>query len=236
MTQASKSRFHSALPAPGARPLLAVDVVVFTVVDNQLEVLLVRRNEPPCEGTWALPGGFVHLEEGLEEAALRELAAATGATDVYLEQLFTFGEPDRDPRGRVVSVIYFALVSADKLALQTSPTAATAWHHMYHLPPLAFDHAHILDYALRRLRYKLEYTAVAFQLLPAEFTLSELQDVYAIILDEPELDKRNFRKKLLKNGVVVPTPRFRQTGGRPAQLYRFSEDQPFETKAPRLFP
>ena len=216
--------------------MLEVDVVVFTVVDNRLEVLLVRRDEPPFENAWALPGGFVRLEEGLEEAALRVLAEATGATEVYLEQLFTFGKPDRDPRGRIVSVIYFALASADKLTLPARSDAATAWHQMYCLPPTAFDHARILDYALRRLRYKLEYTAVAFQLLPAEFTLSELQDVYAIILDEPQLDKRNFRKKLLKNGVVVSTPRFRQTGGRPAQLYRFSDDQPFESKAPRLFP
>jgi 8-oxo-dGTP diphosphatase len=184
-----------------------------------------------------LPGGFVRLQEGLEEAAQRELAEETGVADVYLEQLFTFGDPGRDPRARVVSVIYFALVSADRLTLRAgSDPTGTAWHPMDGLPPTAFDHARILEYALQRLRYKLEYAAVAFQLLPAEFTLSELQDVYSIILNEPDLDKRNFRKKILKYEIVVPTHRHRATGGRPARLYRFSEKHPFESKAPRLFP
>ncbi len=227
----------SVIPDPAQRPLLAVEVVIFTILEGKLKVLLVRRGEPPCEGLWALPGGFVQLQEGLEEAAQRELAEGTGVADVYLEQLFTFGDPGRDPRARVVSVIYFALVSADRLILRAGADATdTAWHPMDCLPGLAFDHAHILEYALQRLRYKLEYTAVAFQLLPAEFTLSELQDVYSIILDEPDLDKRNFRKKILKNAIVVPTPRHRATGGRPARLYRFSENQPFEGRAPRLFP
>ncbi len=210
---------------------------MFTIRAAALQVLLVRRCEPPDEGTWALPGGFVRLEESLDTAARRELAQKTGARDVYLEQLYTFGSPARDPRARVVSVVYFALVSADKLQLREGgKTADIAWHPVYALPRLAFDHADILDYALTRLRYKLEYTAVAFQLLPEEFTLRELQDVYAVILNAPALDKRNFRKKLQRNGVVVPTGGYRDTGGRPAALYRFSEQQPTEIKARRLFP
>ena len=225
------------IPPPEQRPLLAVDVVIFTVRETTLQVLLVQRPEPPFQGVWALPGGFVQLQEPLDEAARRELAEHTGAQNVYLEQLYTFGAPNRDPRARVVSVVYFALVSPDHLDLRPgNGLVSTCWHPMYNLPPTAFDHAAILEYALQRLRYKLEYTAVAFQLLPEEFTLSELQDVYAVILNEPSLDKRNFRKKVLKNGIVTPTNRFRETGGRPARLYRFSKSQPFEGRAPRLFP
>lgn len=219
------------------RPLLTVDTVIFTICQRQLQTLLVRQNTPPFEGAWALPGGFVRQEESLDEAARRELAEETGVTGVFLEQLYTFGRPDRDPRARVVSVAYFALVAGDKIQLNADAEATgTAWHPMYALPETAFDHKNILAYALQRLRYKLEYTAIAFRLLPEEFTLSEIQDIYAIILDKPDLDKRNFRKKLLKNNVVIPTTNYRQTGGRPARLYRFSDAYPFEHKAPRLFP
>ena len=218
------------------RPSVTADVVVFTLRENDLQVLLVRRKYPPFEGMWAIPGGFVDIDESLEDAALRELEEETGIRDVYLEQLYTFGRPDRDPRGRVITVAYFALAPADALRPRAGDDAAEArFWSIYDLPPLAFDHADILPYALQRLRYKLEYTAVGFQLLPESFTLSELQAAYEVILGE-ELDKRNFRRKILSAGVIEETGRLRVGEGRPAKLYRFRDDAVAEVKARRLFP
>jgi len=176
------------------------------------------------------------MDESLEEAALRELEEETGVRDVYLEQLYTFGDPDRDPRGRVISVAYFALVPADAVRPRAGDDAAdVGWWSMYDLPPLAFDHDRILAYALRRLRYKLEYTAVGFELLPETFTLSELQAAYEVILGE-RLDKRNFRRKILSAGILEETGTYRTGEGRPAKLYRFRDDAVAEVKARRLFP
>jgi 8-oxo-dGTP diphosphatase len=203
-------------------PAVAVDVVIFTLLDNDLRVLLVRRGNSPFRGMWAIPGGFVQIRESLEAAALRTLE----------ENI------DRDPRVRVISVTYFALVQPDKL--QPRPgvdTTEASWHSMYHLPELAFDHATILTYALERLRYKLEYSAVAFELMPEEFTLRELQEAYMVILNDHTLDKANFRKKLrYEPPIVEPTGESRKTKGRPAALYRFREDAKREVKARRLFP
>lgn len=221
-----------------SRPSVTVDVVIFAILDEQLKVLLIRRKNPPFQGMWAIPGGFVNMDESLETAAHRELEEETGVTrdDVYLEQLYTFGEPDRDPRTRVITVAYFALVRADRLNLRAASDAADlGWFSVYDPPELAFDHAKILRYALKRLRYKLEYSAVGFQLLPAKFTLRELQDTYEIVLGV-ELDKGNFRNKLRKTGVVEPVAGYRTTGGRPARLYRFRPDAVAEIKARRLFP
>lgn len=220
------------------RPSVTVDVVLFTILAEQLQVLLIKRKAWPFENMWAIPGGFVHMDESLEAAAYRELAEETDVSSdqVYLEQLYTFGQPDRDPRTRVITVAYFALVSADKLNPQAASDAENVgWFSVYDLPPLAFDHASILDYALTRLRYKLEYTAVGFQLLPEKFTLRELQDAYEIILGT-RLDKGNFRSKLRKTQVVEKVDGYRDTGGRPARLYRFREDAVAEVKARRLFP
>ena len=219
------------------RPSVTVDVVTFTLRDHDLKVLLIRRKHPPFAGYWAIPGGFVQMDESLETGALRELEEETGVCDVYIEQLYTFGQPNRDPRTRVITVAYFALVPASALpALQAGDDAADAqWWSMYDLPPLAFDHVEILDCALTRLRYKLEYSAVGFELLPEKFTLSELQSTYEIILGE-KLDRGNFRKKLHKAAVVEPTRDYRDTGGRPARLYRFRDDAVAEVKARRLFP
>lgn len=220
------------------RPSVTVDTVIFTLRQNELQVLLVQRKHWPHEGMWAIPGGFVHMDESLEDAARRELAEETGVDDpdIYLEQLYTFGDPGRDPRTRVITVSYFALICSDRLQLHADTDAAdAAWFSAYHPPPLAFDHADILAYAVQRLRYKVEYTAVAFQLLPETFTLTDLQEAYERILGEA-LDKRNFRRKVLAAEVLVATSHIRSGDHRPAKLYRFREDAVAEIRARRLFP
>jgi 8-oxo-dGTP diphosphatase len=218
------------------RPSVTVDVIIFTLRDGDLQVLLIRRKNLPFQSMWAIPGGFVGIDESLEQAALRELEEETGVHDVYLEQLYTFGDVDRDPRGRVITVSYFALIPAPDICPSAGDEATEArWWSVYDLPELAFDHAHILTYALQRLRYKLEYTAVGFELLPDAFTLSELQTAYEIVLGE-ELDKRNFRRKILSAEVIEETGVYRTGEGRPAKLYRFRDDAVAEVKARRLFP
>ena len=219
------------------RPSVTVDVVIFALEGEDLQVLLVRRKEAPFQGMWAVPGSFVKMDESLDEAAGRALAEKTGVHDVYTEQLFTFGEPNRDPRTRVITVAYFALVPYSAVSLpDVEDTAVTAWHSVFKLPELAFDHATILEYALQRLRYKLEYTSVGFQLLPDEFTLTELQKAYEIILVE-KLDKRNFRRKILSAEILEETGNKKQDGeGRPAKLYRYKDDAVAEVKTRRLFP
>lgn len=202
---------------------VTVDLVIFTIRDGALHVLLIRRGVPPFEGRWALPGGFVREGEALEAAALRELEEETGVRDVYLEQLYTFGEPGRDPRGRVITVAYYALIAADAATLAAGTDAEAArWWSSGDCPALAFDHGHILAYALERLRNKLEYTTVGFQLLPEKFTLTQLQQVYEAILGR-RLDKRNFRRKMGILGILSPLKEWRREGpARPARLYRFS--------------
>ena len=167
-----------------AEAQLTVDTVIFTVREGQLEVLLVRRGVAPFRGDWAIPGGFLLEGESPEAAALRELEEETGVTQVYLEQLYTFGAPDRDPRGRVVTIAYFALVASDRLEVRGGSDASDArWWPMDALPTVAFDHAAILAYALERVRNKLEYTTVGFQLLPRRFTLSA-QRIQGFVLGE----------------------------------------------------
>ncbi|MCA9970761.1 MAG: NUDIX hydrolase [Anaerolineales bacterium] len=219
------------------RPSVTVDVVIFSLAADDLKVLLIKRKHKPFAGMWAIPGGFVRMHESLEEAAVRELAEETNVTDVYMEQLYTFGQPDRDPRTRVITVAYFALVPHDAIHHRPGDDAAeTGWFSMFQLPELAFDHHDILDYALTRLRYKLEYTAVGFELLPDEFTLSELQKAYETILQEP-LDKRNFRRKILSAEILQETGRKKKLDeGRPAKLYRYRQNAVAEVKSRRLFP
>jgi len=224
-------------PSKYDRPSVTVDLVVFTLLQGTLHVLLIKRRSWPFAGMWALPGGFVRIEEPLEEAARRELREETGVEDdVYLEQLYTFGDPGRDPRTRVITVAYLALVPAGRYRLHATTDAELAdWFPAYEPPRLAFDHQQILDYAIVRLRYKLEYTALAFELLPEEFTLTELQEVYEHVLNE-ELDKRNFRRKVLSADVLEETDRRRVGEHRPARLYRFRDGAVAEVKARRLFP
>lgn len=206
---------------------VAVDIVIFTIKNDDLKVILIKRNLSPFKDMWAIPGGFVREQEGIEAAAMRELMEETGVKDVYLEQLYTFGEPKRDPRGRIITVAYFALVDSTKVKPIAKTDAYEAdWHSMYDLPKkLAFDHEEILKYALKRLRYKLEYTTVGFQLLPDKFTLTELQKVYEIILNK-KLDKRNFRKKIASLNLLQALHEHKMEGAhRPAQLYSFKEKE-----------
>jgi 8-oxo-dGTP diphosphatase len=196
---------------------VAVDLVIFTVRDGRLQVLLVRRTEPPFADHWSLPGGAVGARETLEEAARRELGEKTGLGDVYLEQLYTFGDPDRDPRRRTVTVAYYALIRSE--LVRAAP--GVSWFTASRPPRLAFDHAKILASGVRRLRAKLEYTTVGFQLLPRRFTLTELQRLYETILGQ-RLDKRNFRKKVLSLRLLTPHREKRADGAhRPARLYSF---------------
>ena len=225
---ARRSKYHN--------PAVSVDVVIFTLREDDLQVLLVQRKTPPFEGRWAIPGGFVEQDKSLEVAARRELAEETGVRDVYLEQLYTFGDPCRDPRGRVITVAYLALIPSPLTVEPSSDASDARWWSVYGLPSrLAFDHDKVLAYALQRLRYKLEYTAAGFQLLPPTFTLTEIQQAYEIVLGEP-LDKRNFRRRILEASILEEAGQASEGRGRPAKTYRFRDDAVAETKARRLFP
>jgi 8-oxo-dGTP diphosphatase len=209
------------------RPSVTVDLVIFTIAEDDLKVLLIRRGVEPFKGRWALPGGFVEIDESLEQAAARELQEEVGVTNLYLEQLYTFGDPKRDPRGRVISVAYFALVDAERQRIIAASDAAdAAWCSVFDpelRARLAFDHKKILDTAVWRLRNKIEWTTVGYELLPKKFTLSELQRVYEIILQRP-VDKRNFRKKILAQGQVQELNESRSdVAHRPARLYSFCQ-------------
>lgn len=202
-------------------PAVSVDIVIFTVRDRQLKLLLIRRAVEPYSGKWALPGGFVGIGESLDDGARRELEEETGVAGVFLEQLYTFGAPKRDPRERVITVAHYALVPSDHMQLRAATDAeAVGWFALDELPPLAFDHAEIVTLAHRRLVSKLDYSTIALAFMPKKFTLSELQDVYEIIRRE-RIDKRNFRKWLLTLGHVEETREERRGAShRPARLYR----------------
>jgi 8-oxo-dGTP diphosphatase len=216
------------------RPHVTVDLVIFSIIEDDLKVLLIRRAEEPYKSSWALPGGFVEINESLEQAAARELEEEVGVQDVYLEQLYTFGDVGRDPRGRVISIAYFALVDAERQRIVAASDAAAAeWRSVFAPPELAFDHRKVLDYAVWRLRTKLEWTTVGYELLPHKFTLSELQRVYEIILQRP-VDKRNFRKRILAQGEIRELNLTRADGAhRPARLYSFREKQESARKSER---
>lgn len=205
---------------------VAVDVVLFSIDAGELGVLLVRVRGGAFTGRWAFPGSLVGIGESLEEVATRELQALTGFDGVYLEQLRTFGDPERDPQARVVSTAYVGLAPSAG-ALQRAPRyAEAAVFPVRRLPtPLAYDHEYMAACALDRLRSKLAYSNIVYGLLPAEFTLSELQEVYEIILGR-FLDRRNFRKKLIATGLLKPLAKQRRGPHRPATLYRFSRRKP----------
>ncbi len=210
---------------PFPRPQVATDCVVFAA-DQALRVLLVQRDTEPFAGEWALPGRIVREGESLEESARQALAKA-GIGDVFMEQLYTFGNPDRDPSARTISVAYYALVPRDALRLEPGArTRAARWASVGRLPRLAFDHRRILRTALERLRGKIRYQPIGFELLPRRFKLAELRDLYATILGQP-LDDRNFRRKILAMGgsdrpLLIPLEEHETgVGRRGARFYRF---------------
>lgn len=217
---------------PYARPAVTVDCVVFGFsTDTALKVLLIRRKLPPYEGCWALPGGFVQMAESVDEAAVRELREETGVEDVFLEQLYTFGAVGRDPRDRIISVAYYALINLQSHPVQAASDASDArWFELAELPALGFDHREILDCAIARLRAKIRYEPIGFELLPKAFTLSQLQTLYEQVLERP-LDKRNFRKKLLKMNLLIDTgKKEKDVAHRAAQLYQFDMERYWTSK------
>ncbi|HET9199524.1 MAG TPA: NUDIX domain-containing protein [Dehalococcoidia bacterium] len=211
---------------PARQPLVAVVVVIFTVRDNRLEVLLIKRSADPQKGRWALPGGLLLEGEGLDAAASRKLVEETGVHDVYLEQLYTFADLDPAAVEGSVAVSYFALVDASVARLAPREEWLPGWHSLDDRPDLAFSNDLILDYALERLRNKLQYSNVAYGLMPPEFSLGQLQRTYESILG-PGLDKRNFRRKVLSLDIIEETGKVRTEGAhRPAKLYRFVRREP----------
>ncbi len=208
----------------GAGARVAVDVAVCTVRDRALQVLLAQTTSGPFPGAWALPGGLVRDDESLDEAAARELFERTAIDDVYLEQLYTFGQPDRDPAARVVSVAYVGLIPHAG-RFPGALAHPIAWCPVRRIPPLAYDHGDVVRMAVARLRAKLQYTNLVYTLLPAAFTLSELQAAYESILGR-RLDRRNFRKKILSTGLLAALGRQRRGAHRPATLYRFRRRRP----------
>ncbi|MBA3938200.1 MAG: NUDIX hydrolase [Planctomycetes bacterium] len=206
------------------RAALTVDCVVFGLDEDDLKVLLIQRGQEPFAGRWALPGGFVHVDETIDQAARRELQEETGLSKVYLEQLYTVGDLGRDPRERVVTVAYYALVRLGDHRVQAATDARNAaWFAVDDPPRLAFDHDAILALALTRLQGKVRYQPLGFELLPPKFSLTRLQRMYEIILERP-LDKRNFRKKVLSLGILEELDEVEQdVAHRAARLYRFDE-------------
>jgi 8-oxo-dGTP diphosphatase len=207
-------------------PFVAVDVVIYTLSRRSLHCLLVQVKDRSFAGMWAFPGGLVGAEESLDQAAEREIFERTGVKQSYIEQLYTFGKPERDPALRVVSASYLGLAPNPNVALNPAPRYADIrWFAADRLPHLAYDHDQVGRIALQRLRSKLQYTNIVYSLLPREFTLGELQEVYETILHR-RLDRRNFRKKILALGLLKKLPKQRRGTHRPASLYAFRQRRP----------
>ncbi len=206
---------------------IAVDSVVFGYFENrELHILLIKRNIEPFLDSWALPGGLVKNEETLEEAISRELHEETGVNTTFIEQLYTFGELNRDPRNRVISVAYLGLVNPKSYDLKASTDASDAqWFSISNLPNLAFDHLMIVTKALERLRTKIQYQPIGFNLLKTEFAFSDLESLYQSILGR-DIDRRNFRKKIMSYNLLIETKNLRKEGsGRPAKLFQFNQEK-----------
>lgn len=202
---------------------VAVDAVVFGYFNNDLQLLLIQQKFGATKNQWALPGGFVLNDESLNDAVNRELMEETGLKVSYLEQLYTFGEPNRDPRCRVVSIAYLGLINPKKGVLRAATDAKDArWFSVKSLPKLAYDHAAIIDKGLERLKSKIKYQPIGFELLETNFPFSDLENLYQTILDK-KIDRRNFRKKVLSFNILEETNEFFQAAsGRPAKLYKFN--------------
>ncbi|MFZ3069375.1 MAG: NUDIX domain-containing protein [Microgenomates group bacterium] len=206
------------------KPSVTVDVLFFTIKDNKLQVLLIKRAAWPFKGYWALPGGFVRMEEDLDSAAAREIYEECGVKNLFLEQLFTFGDPKRDPRTRVITVSYYALAPITEIKkIQKSEVKEAKYFPVDGLPKMAFDHKRIINFGFKRLKSKISYSNIAFGLLPNNFSLSEVQNIYEIIYGKT-IDKRNFRKWILASGLLVSTGK-RKSGlaHRPALIYRLAK-------------
>ncbi len=198
---------------------ITVDIVILTIIDDALQVLLVKRNNEPFKDKWAIPGGYVRMSENLDEAAMRVLKERTDVDNIYLEQLYTFGDPLRHPVSRVITCAYFALIRSEDVEVVQTPDLA--WHKVFDLPPLAFDHKEIIEYSLKRTRERLEMCPVAYQLLNQKFTLTEMQKAYEMIMQK-KLDKRNFRKKVITTDGLRELNEFSKSSSkRPARLYTF---------------
>jgi len=206
------------------KPSVTADIVIYTIQNNDLKILLVKRGITPFKDKWAIPGGFVRIHESLEDAAKRELEEETGVKDVYLEQLYSFGDPKRDPRGRVITVAYMTLINSEKIKLNAATDVSEVrWFSVKKIPQLAFDHKKILDYSLKRLKWKFEYTTVAFSLLPEKFTIGQIQKIYEIIFDK-KFDKRNFAKKILSLDILKKEEMKKNVSHRPPMLYSLKKD------------
>ena len=207
-------------------PAVTTDCVVFGRDGDSLKVLLIERGNEPFKGKWALPGGYIRISETLDDAALRILKEKTNVQNIYLEQLYTFGDPLRHPTSRVITCAYFALIRSDDIVLsfeENTEITEVKWHPVNSLPALAFDHKEIIEYSLKRTRERLEFCPIAFQLLPQKFTLTELQKAYEMILMK-KLDKRNFRKKFLSLSILKELDEYTKSGSkRPARLYSFDK-------------
>ena len=206
------------------QPAVTVDLVIFTVNEHMLKIMLVKRAENPFADCWSIPGGFLKAGKSLDDAALRVLKEKTGTENVYMEQLYTFGDPNRDPRTRVITVTYFALIPWKNLIQPESDKVADlTWVSVDRLPKLAFDHKEIVQYAIQRLRAKASYSNIVYGLMPRQFRLSELQNIYEIIIND-KLDKRNFRKRMLATGLLQETGKKDKVGAhRPAMLFKFKK-------------
>ncbi len=200
---------------------ITVDTVILTIKNNALQALLIRRDREPFKDKWAIPGGYVRMSENLEQAAVRVLKEKTDVDNVYLEQLYTFGDPLRHPDSRVITCVYFALVRYEDVKVVESEDVA--WYPIDDLPPLAFDHKEIIDYTRARVRLSLKTCPVAYQLLNEKFTLTEMQKVYELIMGK-KLDKRNFRKKVLGTEGLITLDEFTKASSkRPARLYQYKQ-------------
>ncbi len=213
------------------KPGVTVDCVVFGLDEQDLKIILIERDLEPFKGRWALPGGFIHLNESLEQAAMRELKEETGIESVFLEQLYTFGQVSRDPRDRVISIAYYALVNLRDYTIKAATDArSAAWFSVDDIPQLAFDHNGIVDVALKRVKGKVRYEPIGFELLPEKFTLTELQRMYEKILEQ-NVDKRNFRKKILSMDLLKELDEVQMdVAHRAARLYKFDEKKYLQLK------